>query len=399
MRGPLAPTTYEQRSPLYADAEALLEQGFLSHTVTLHGIKLALRSLNPGDLFLLRSRIGKGPTLEWKLWTIAQSVWLLDGFLVLNQPMVAVSLVAKLRQLPKNTLNILHSITTGLYNRQTKAVLAVEPYSYEPASRYHWIALRGSQGLNHSGVPGAEHLGRNAVQQMWAFFNEVEDQRRQEEVLWEGFKLSISPHAPKGIQKMDAKDKQRRKDEASKRQAVQDKFFYETLGLLKKPLKPTGDGAVTVAKSTEDLEAEMYRWVAGEDDAHDQVVKAYKQRIIDERVAEKADREKRLALLREQQLKIEEDIGPTRITGYSVEQLGEILKGRGDGKSGARRVQDAPPIQDYLYSKYLERGASAGLLKPEDGALKSTAEPGAPTQDLMGLLTNRQVGFSVGSEE
>jgi len=394
MQSALQSTTPDQRHPLYRDVETLIAPGFLSQHVTVNDVPLALRSLFPGDIYLLQARVGNGGDSEWKNWAIASSIWLVQGYMV-SDPNLVPRLYRMIKALPKRARDRLFSIVVSMFDRQGKALEATESYCYETFSRYQWRTYGGHNPTDHMGISGLEKLGTNHIQRMWTFYNSVEDQRIQDDRMWEGFKLSISPHT-KGVKKIDQKDIQQRREELARRQEVQDKFFYTATGVLeigpKGEVKDAPPGMAV--KSVEDLEQEMYRWVTGQEDQHDEIVRAYKERISRKHQAAKEERERRAAMMREEY----DDnavLASTALVGYTADQLREVLKGR---KTGVKSVlPGGGGVRDYLYEKYIERPADAGLLKAENGQLKAGGG-----KNLTPHLDGRQVPFQVddsGSEE
>ena len=387
MQSALQNTTPEQRYPLYRDVESLIAPGFLSQHVVVNGVPIALRSLYPGDIFLLQSRVGNGGENDWKNWAIASSLWLVRGYVV-SDPNLVPRLYQMVKAMPSRARDRLFSIVVAMFDRQGKALEATESYCYETASRYQWRTYGGHSPSDHMGISGFEKLGTNHTQRMWTFYNAVEDQRIQDDRLWEGFKLSISPHT-KGVKKIDQKDVQQRREEMARRREVQDRFFYVATGVLeggpKGKVKDAPPGMAV--KSVEDLEQEMYRWVSGQEDQHDAVVRDYKTRISVKHEQVKEERARRAAMMREQY----DDnavLASTALVGYTADQLGEVLKGRQTGVKSV--IPGGGGARDYLYEKYIERPADSGLLKAEGGQLKTKA--GA---DLTPQLENRQVSFQV----
>lgn len=397
----LPQTTLEQRDSLYDDVETLIQAGFLYHTVSVHGVRLVLRSLSPGDLFLLQARSVGDVDANWQFWTVATSIWMVNGVNLLTEDHAPVRLYETLQMLPRTALDILFSLVMGLFARQNRAINAVEPYCYENISRFKWKGFNGHTPGHYSGVPGADRLGLNYAQQMWAVFNEVEDRRVHDEQMWEGFKLVASAMAPKGVKKIDQKESQMRDAEKERRQAVRDRFYYVSVGLLM-PDGQAKEGAqpyMTFAKTAEQLAEEMHNWVTGKEDPHDQVVNAYKRQVIEKYQAEKAAREARQASLRER-LKHEDDQsgGMERpMVGYTAQQLAEILKHRGAGVPGgvSRVFESDRDDRDYLYEKYLERNPDAGLLRDQGGKLGMT--PGG--KDFTDAVAERKVPFQAGPGE
>lgn len=391
MQSALQRTTPEQRYPLYRDVESFIAPGFLSQHVVINDTPIALRSLYPGDLFLLQARVGNGGENDWKNWAIASSLWLVQGYVV-SEPNLIPRLYQMVKRLPNRARDRLFSIVVSMFDRQGKALEATEAYCYETISRYQWRTYGGHNPKDHMGISGLDTLGTNHVQRMWTFYNAVEDQRIQDDRLWEGFKLSISPHT-KGVKKIDQKDIQQRREELNRRQEVQDRFFYVATGVLE--IGPKGKvkdiPAGMAVKTVEDLEQEMYRWVIGEEDEHDRVVRGYKDRISKRQQEVTAARERQAARMREQY----DDnavLASTALVGYTAEQLREVLKGR---QTGVRSVMPGGgAARDYLYEKYIERPADSGMLQAEDGQLKA-----AGGKNLTPHIENRQVSFQVDDSE
>jgi len=389
---PLPRTTSDQRLPLYEDVESLITVGFLSHPIVVNGTQLVVRSLGPGDLFLLQSRT-QNSSINWEVWTIATAIWLANGHSLLGESQNVPMLAQRLQRLPPRARDILFSIVMGLFTRQSKAVDATESYCYESISRFRWRSYGGHFTPQHAGIPGVEALGTNYVQRMWAFFNEMEDQRVRDETYWEGLKLIASTQSPKGAKKLDQRDKQLWESELGRRQAVQDKFYYLATGILSPEqveAKKSMDALSLPSKTPEQLEEEMRRWVAGEEDAHDKIVNAYKEKITAQHEAEKAEREKRAAALRER-LAMEESSArhPSPLVGYTQEQLAQILREREVGQPGGRVIHVTDHgSRDFLYEKYLKRSPDSGLLVA-DGEKLAKREP----KDLTEEVASRRVQF------
>lgn len=398
----LPKTSPEQRSPYYADVETLIDFGFLSHVLTVNNVAVSLRSLGPGDLFMLRHRVAIAGDDEWKGWMVASSLWMVNGHCLLGNAEAVPRMMQLIRGLPKHIREILFSLAMGLFNRQSKAIESAEAFCYESSSRYKWKAFGKHLPAVHAGVSGVEHIGTNHVQRMWCFYNTIEDQRVTEDSSWEGFKLTTSPHAPKGVKKIDERDKQMRQQELDRRQEIQDRAYYVRRGLLQdirrsESKKSKEDSFAVGAKSADDLVDEMHRWVTGQDDLHDKIVNDYKQKVVTNYEQHKADQETRAAALRAMQ---EQDSDmPVALVGYTPEQLAEIIRERGPGTvPGVRRVEGGMNgVRDYLYQKYLGRAPDAGALQPtEDGHLVIAAagdEHRVTGESLEDQITGRKVTF------
>jgi hypothetical protein len=386
----LPKTSPEQRHRFYEDVETLINTGFLSISFSVNGVSLALRSLGPGDSFLLRSRIVSDTAYEWKVWTIASSIWLLDGYNILDEPNVTPRLARMVKTLPATAKDILFELAMGLYERQSKALEAVETYCYENMSRYRWKTFGGHFYGSHSGIPGVERIGSNNVQRIWTFFNETEDLRLQESNQWEGFKLVASAQAPKGVKKIDERDRSMRQTEVERRQASLDKFYYVRMGVIS-PEKNSEDKPVliTASKSADELADEMFRWVTGQEDWHDKIVFEYKRDLTERYEQEQQDRARRAAWVRAHQ---EEDSDrPINLVGYTPEQLAQILKDR-KMAPGVRQVSDESELyQQKYYNTYLrEGGIDSGALAAADDGKLDIRQP----LDLTEQVSQRNVVFT-----
>lgn len=393
----LPPTTYDQRAPLYADVETLLDHGFLSCTFAVNDVVMSIRSLTPNDQFLLRHRVHGVLTDEWRVQVIAASVWMVGGYNFIGDTNVAPRLAATIRGLPHNIKSIMFNSVTDLLGRVGKAIDAVESYAYEGMSRYKWRTMGKQSFDSYNG----RDIGTNHVQRMWTHFNMIEDQRITEEAAWEGFKLVASAQAPKGVKKINNSDRQTRQLEIDRRQTIHDKFYYIAKGVV----KPSTDddnkknGPHLGPKTADNLVEEMHRWVTGDDDWHDAIVNQYKQTISDnfeKHKAEMAERAEILAAAREV-----EDDRPRPMVVYTAEQLAEILKDRRPGPAGVRQIGgDGGEERNRLYNKYLSRVPDSGALRVASNGRMAIVDPNADqSPELSQRIADRQVIYRPDSDD
>lgn len=400
-------TTLEQRSVFYEDVEHLLSPGFLSHPAEICGVPIGLRTLSSGDLFLLRARVVGGKDHDWKVWTVATSLWMLNGHCLLDESGSVPRLAGALRELPRAHIERLFGIVMGLFTRQRRAVEVTEAFCYESHARYKWKTYGGLLPAAHAGVPGVERLGSNAVQQMWMAFNTAEDQRLRDHAAWEGFKLVAMTNAPKGVRKIDQRDTRAWHREEQRREQVKDTTFYLQIGVLTPEMlhsADVGSPQVLGTKSVEQLENEMKMWVAGERDWHDAFIENYKRAILAQQDAERQAREERAEALRQEAAARGADLSAsTKLVGYTAEQMEAIIRARGPGLPGARTFYEEPK-KDVLARKYLRNPEKHGLLEVKDGKLiapKVDADltpPGAEDPDeeppsLASLVQRRSVPY------
>jgi len=398
----LPKTTTGQRARFFEDVEKLLSPGFLSHPVKVAGVTLHVRSLGPGDIFMLRAR-GEGVDhYEWRLWMVASSIWMINGRTVLGQDSVIPFLTEFLRGMPKSIVNVLFYLILGLFSRAQEAVESVQVYCYEQMSRYKWSTYGGDQAFVASGVPGAAALGTNGVQQIWQAYNTLEDSRLATEQQWEGFKLVASSNAPKAIKKLDTRDQQKRKDEQQRRERELDLFFYKKLGIVTEDGEIQGaDGSIHRLKgdkTVEDLEDEMRRWVTEDYDLHDAVVAEYKADIRAKQEAVRVRREAYRLALQKKREEMDQDRGefkPQPLMAMTAEQLQHMLASKG-GKPGVAFLP-APPKADRVFDKYVGEEPDTGSLQVVDGkVVDPSANASTDSRTLNELIKGRSPAFGAG---
>lgn len=399
-------TTPQQRERYYSDVEELISPGFLSHSVSISGIRFTLRSLCPRDTYLLRYRADLTDTafvVDWKRWVIAQSVWMVNGSIVLADPNTSVRVFAMLEKIPARAIDILYSVVMGLLKRTDRSLEGLEAYFYESSSRNKWKSLSNDFSALGMGLPGASSLGLNLHQRLWVVYNRTEDERLSFQNSWDGFKLVASSNSPKGVSKIDQKDSQRRREEDDRRQSVLDRYYYYRTGVvdhegfIQNRDRDLVGSKVGGPKTVEQLEEEMRRWVSGDNDEHDNVVESYKQRILDRQDQIEREREdRRRQLLEEAALREQQGFEPTPMVGYTQEQMAQILAERGKGRpSGARFVYDDSFQQTKnRLDRHVQKAGSGNLRVRNGRVVDPKANPQADQRTLQELIEGRNVQYS-----
>ena len=397
----LPKTTPEQRVQFYKDIEDLISPGFLTHPVEIGGVVFNLRSLNPGDLFMIRARVGDKYNLRWQTWVIASSIWMFNGYNLMGEKNVAPRMFQMVERMPLVAHQLLFSLVLGLFARLDRAAEGLEAYMYEPKSRGLWGMLGKNQFQSSHGVWGAEVLGFNHIQRIWRAFNEIEDERLISERQWGGFKLVASSNSPKGVKKIDQADMKSRQEEDSRRQTVMDRYYYYRIGLvdregfIKGQERDTIGAQITAPKTVEDLESEFTRWVSGEMDEHDRIVEAYKQGILAKRAQEEAEQAARLQRLREEALlRQEADLEPMPLVGYTAHQLEEMLSQKGSGPRGVRKIHDGEFETHRRYvDKFIDQNQQKGnlVVGPDGKVHDPRGDASLHIQSLQELVEKRQV--------
>lgn len=362
--------TSRRRRPLYADVEELISIGFLSHSVRVGSTTVSLRSLSPGDLHLLSHRCGKESTAQWKVWAVANSIWMIDGVSLLEDPHSVPWVYARVRQFPRGVLDILFSVLLGLFNRTNTALSRCEAYCYEPYSRAAWRMCGRQPGVQ--GIPGAERLGLNHVQRLWVAYNIAEDDRDILLREWQAAKLVASAMSPKGIRKINESDERLQEREERRRRDVAERMVHmvlygheeepETAWKVKVQGQEVEVPAVRIARTPDELEEQFRAWVAGEKDWHDLVVDTYKARIAALFNREQKERDEVLENLAEPG--VQGGLGEGPLVGYTPEQLREFRPDLLTSRPGARWVADgsAPAT---MYEKYVAQEAQPGRLRAD----------------------------------
>lgn len=300
----LPPTTAEQRAELYGDVEALLTCGFLSTPVRVRRTSVALRSLLPGDLVVLRARSQGRIDLEWKIRATAASLWMVEDRVLLENA-AGHEIIGLVGSLGAQVVEDLFGIVLGMFARQLDAYETVGVFVYEQRSRELWKML-GPAPWNAAGIPGAGHLGSNWTQRWWIAFNQVEDERARMEAQWEGFKLAASAMAPQAVRKIDDRDRGIRDREFERRSRALDQHYWYRAGVLDRDgyLRgrarwAMGSRPITAPKSVDELAQEHQRWVRGELDDHDRIILMHRQ------AAEEQDRQQMLQAKQELEAEIQ----------------------------------------------------------------------------------------------
>jgi hypothetical protein len=379
----------ERRRPLFKDVEALVSPGFLSAKIQVGETTVALRSMFPGDLFILDHRVRKGASdKEWKSWVLATATWMLDGQLLLQDRQAVSRLFKTYQHLPGPALEILWSVMTGLFSRVAASLPKIEAYCYENHSRALW-KFCGQQTPardDFAGIPGVGSLGMNLVQRIWVSYNLNEDERIQEMALWNVGKLIASAASPKGIKKLNASDEKRMRQEETRRKRVLDKMYYDEVGW-----KEVHSQLVFQPHSADELVEQMRRWKDGEKDLHDIIVDAWKERV---RHVE-TDRREEISRLAEEQRKRdaearEQQGGRNPVVGYTLEQAQQLM---GDRVRKGRRVVHEKPGNSVKFDRYLSSDPELGYMGDGGARPLGGREEETPPPSLTEKVTGRNPAF------
>ena len=383
-------TTPEQRANIYGDVRELIMPGFLAHPVSINGARFVLRTLDASEWHLLRYRTHGAKIQEFKAWAIAVSIWMVEGVVVSSDEDNLYDLSQLCLSLPTSILEDLFGILGGLRRRMSTAAERAEAFCYESESRNLWRSEGGSF-FNPSNHRGGSRP-RNPIATLWVYFNQAEDEWEEKTYAWDLAKFIAGPHVPKGIKKLDSKDKKHAADLRDRRQRIMDRVYYEAKGIVRKqkdlPLQRKGTFLeYREAHTEEELQDEMKRWVAGIKDEHDLVIDDVKARIKYERETRKQQEMERQAALAS--ALEEEGITKSQLVPLVGEAGQKFLERMRSRLPGSKVMTDN--THNRAYEKYIKNNPEVGNLRvTDDGRLVQSG--GTPDPRLFELLRQPEPG-------
>ena len=385
---------------MYGDLYELLVPGFLSSTLELDGHRYGLRSLSQNDLLFLRKFSGdRDPA--WRAHLVAHSVWMADGVPFLEDFGIAHRVVYdSLLRSSQTILREMLGTVLGFFSRMREAQYYLESYLYEEDSRRLWGGIgRGSHPLwSKASIPGVERLGLNSIQSAWTSWNQVEDSRLEQEYTWSNTKVLVSLQSHKGYESLNNKDRMRADTEDGRRISVKEKAYRRyQYGETVEDTDSLGSSSMRRARTNDELEDEMRRWIRGDLDEHDRIVEAYKNRIREEQEERERQKEEFLAELRakrEESDRVSEGITKPLLVPITPEEM--AARQRAAPRTGARFITEADPVS-RTFNRYLRTPVAAGALSvDESGKIVETAPPAKESIALDDRVASRRVVFDEG---
>ena len=379
MSAPLPTTTDEQRLPFWDDVDDLLSRGVLTAPIQMGNSCVSIRTPMASELWLLQQQNPWAETwFEYIDSVLARCIWSIDRTVIIDDQAAVHVIEEWLQTLHPHVKDSMIYVLLGLMARARRAERDVYYYCYEAQSRLAWRSLRPNLTPSQAHGLGFEKLGVSMVQRIWQAYNTSEDQRIDEMVQWSMTKNIMSCHAPKGVQKMETRDKQNLEKRKNDQQKLLDKFYYRQIGLLdengnEREESKEIDG-YKMAHTPEELADEMHRWVTGQQDTHDQIITEYKEGIRQRMVDERMERDRKLAQIRREAEIASKTFGydPNRpaVVGYSLEQVQKMLRERGGNvPSGLRQIGYSPSRRERAFDKWVEGEIDSGNLEAVDGTL------------------------------
>lgn len=279
-----SPDIPEVNPEVYKDVEPLLFRGFLTLPATINKVPFVFKSLNHHEFNRISLYQSGGQDYEqiqgyYNLF-LSYGVLLVGGQNVLATREENINdLVEFFAGLDKVVKQKVIRYLSEVNRRATRATILTEAYFIEPMSRLRWAQSKGLDISSPavSGFAGTQNLGLNWAQLTWRALNHFEDQKDQAERDWENTKFIASAMAGKGMNKIYSQDKRRRQSEKEAKIGRREKIIR--FALLNEPLDGPIQGPIKVARTVEELNAQLERDLKGEQDWHDRVIAAHESRL------------------------------------------------------------------------------------------------------------------------
>lgn len=347
---------------MYRDLNDLLVPGFLTTSLEVEGHRYSLRSLSQQDFHYIRKLVNEGDPL-WRVHLVAHSLWMADGLPLLGNPFAPRVAFEHLLRCSKPLFRAMLGTVYGFFLRSQEANHYLESFLYEDESRRIWRGIGSGRYTLHSkaAIPGVETLGLNALQSAWVTWNKMEDDREAQEYVWSNTKVLVSLQSYKGYESLQGKDRTRQQNEDGRRQAVKDRARTRFLYGEVKSDTPRPNEEVRRARTEEELEDEMRRWIAGDLDWHDQIVESYKDRIRQEQEEREQQKEQIMAELRAKRVQEEEALGVQKpaLRPITPEEMEEIRRSK--PSTGAKFITEADPTS-RSYNRFIRPVVQSGNL-------------------------------------
>lgn len=327
--------------PNYQDVETMLFRGFLTTEVEVAGVPVVFKTLNHieyGQLDLQSFSM----TEEWEdsaSYFLAYSTLFFNHVNVLPDREAYIPMLADYyRQFPKSVLVAFLKVTARLNKKAGEALQKVQGYSCGPQSRQMWLMYRGIPLCDPqvTGFAGTDRLGINMHQRMWSYFNVTEDEEVDYLQQYGLAKFVVSPHAPKDVKRMDAKDSKKIRERDQRRKSLYHGKDY---------VNQEQEQILITKDSAEELMAQMRNELEGEQDYHDLIIAQHKEQVRTAYLRQKAEQERRRQEAYERRLRaeVEEVADALSGEGYSAEEIAHYL----EKSDHLRRVRRSERSDNY----------------------------------------------------
>lgn len=257
----------------------------------------------------------------------------------------------------------------------------LEAFSYEYESRALWKTWRANAEL---GFKAVEQDTLNDTQLSWVSINQMEDEKNKHRVMWEQALLVASSMNPKGAQEV--------RKTWDKNDSHDEEYREKVKELARKGVVDTRSEREALQRKKDnydDLREEMKRWVAGEEDEHDRIVREYKefmyQQIEDEnnRLSEMQERAEqyRKGVHDLHDIRNNQALTSTPVRAYSDEEINSLSSVRVYKESNEHQEK-----YEHVKQRYIMAKETSGNLKLDNGQIVPHSEP---SESLMDQISKR----------
>jgi hypothetical protein len=255
----------------------------------------------------------------------------------------------------------------------------LEAYCYEDESRSLWGMWLANQKFGYSPIRNQTIL--NEIQTSWVNWNLAEDERKSSRIAWDQALLVTSSMNHKGAKEISSKWEVTDKKEEEYRSEIKRKAKTGTLDTA------SVSNLRNKLDTFDDLKEEMRKWVAGEEDDHDKIVREYKESMY-QRIEENKQRAEDIRRRNEERrkdLSIFND--PSYRSSPVVALSDEEVKKMVSSTKKYKISDDHEEKFEHVKERYITARQSSGNLKiGEDGDIVDTKKS---KQSLMDEIKKR----------
>tara|TARA_B100000927_G_scaffold270435_1_gene246582 strand:+ start:1017 stop:2129 length:1113 start_codon:yes stop_codon:yes gene_type:complete len=302
----------------YAEVRSLISEGVLYRSFTSRpsNLHIKLRNPEPRDIDWAFEH-SPYVSQERETALLSRCIHSINGRVFDRMGYSVYSILEEVSELSIPVHRRLLITLNSLIAESQRAYEYLEAYSYESESRSLWMSWKAKSAFT---APADKEL--NSVQLNWIIWNQMEDERKKIRTEWEQALLVTSAMNSKGAKEIRGSWEN------------EDKRIEEYRENLMEQAREGNIDPVSLRQerkkkdSFEDLKEEMKRWVSGEEDEHDRIVREYKNSMY----KKIEDEKRRVAEARERNIKRMEDISALRnsssisspIMGLTDEEVSRI---------------------------------------------------------------------------
>lgn len=357
-------------SKYYESLAELITKGALYRQVVFPKYDLCLKIKNP-TYEDLDWTYEYSPTQAWKreIAFLSRTVHSINGRLVQTDEDSTYWLTEYFFSLSPALLSRLLSYATVLMDTSRRSHSFLEPFCYESESRHLWKIWKTTRHKDTL----------HPIQASWVSWNQAEDERLSVRTEWEQALLVTSAFNHKGAQEV-------RKNWQSEDKANEE-YRTKVMTLARKGISNYESEREKLRNNLDtydDLVEEMKRWVAGEEDNHDRIVREYKESMY--RKIE--DDKRRVEEMREQNARRQMDINEIRASASPVRAYtDEEIKSLSPQTKLVKETNEHLERFEHVKDRYITARETSGHLKVDENGNLISDKPQKPS--LMDQLKNR----------